>query len=95
MGCGHGYHGHGCWGPGDCHGDRWGWEPGYGAESRYGPGFGCRRRAAGRYGAVSRGAAAAQLEAYLATLRDEVRAAEADLAEIAGGEAEPTAAPQV
>ncbi len=108
MGCGHGYHGHGCWGPGDYCGPRWSWgeyEPGYGPGPGpgmsqgygygYGPGAGYRRRTAGRYGTVSRGAAAAQLGAYLATLRDEVRAVEADLAEMTGGETETNPAPQL
>lgn len=110
MGYGHGYHGHGCWGPEDCHG--WGWGSGYGSGRGYGygpgrgygagfgyragygygpglePGYGYRRYAAGRYAPASRSAAAAQLEAYLAALRDEVRAVEADLAELTGTEAE-------
>ena len=49
----------------------------------------------GRYPAVSREAAAAELEAYLASLRDEIRAVEADLADIADSTAETGSAPQV
>ncbi len=42
-----------------------------------------------------RGAAVAQLEAYLATPKDEIRAVEADLAEMAGRESETGASPHV
>jgi len=51
---------------------------------------------AGRYEAVSRESAADQLEAHLASLRDEIRAIEVDLAEMrAGGEQGTSAAPEV
>jgi hypothetical protein len=90
MGCyhGHGYHAYGCWGPGDCRGDPWGWEG-------YGPGYGYGPRFSGRYGAASRETAAARLEAYLASLQDEIRAIEADLAEMRSGGERGTATPQV
>jgi len=90
MGChGHG-HGHGSCGH-DCSGSGWcdeprGWERGYGPGYGGRAGYGYGRRLGPR--AVSRGTAGAQLEAYLAGLRDEVRAVEADLAELtAEGEA--------
>jgi len=80
MGCRHGYHGHGCWGPG-CGG-------GYGYGAEYGPYWGVEYgpRVTGRYGAPSRSAAAARVEAHLASLRDEVRAVEADLAALRGAD---------
>ena len=66
MGChhGYGYHRHGCWGPGECHGEGWGWEgasgpaygPAYATGYGRGPGYGYRGRVAGRYGAASRSA---------------------------------------
>ena len=97
MGCyhGHGYEGQGCWGPGECHGGRQEWE-GYGPGYSHGRGYGYRPSFAGRYEAVSRESAADQLEAHLASLRDEIRAIEVDLAEMrAGGEQGTSAAPQV
>lgn len=83
----HGY-GYGCHGYDDRH---WGCGPGpgYGPEPGWGPGWGApdddprpyRRR--GRLGgAVPRRTAAAQLEAYLASLRDEIRAIEQDLRDL-------------
>jgi hypothetical protein len=101
MGCHHGYgYEHGCWGPP--------WAdlaegPGYGAGYAlggfgpgYGRGYGYRRGAGfgGVRGPLSREAAAAQLEAYLAGLRDEVRALEADLDELRGASSGGTS-PQV
>ena len=80
QGYGPGY-GLGAYGPG--------YGPGYG-HGAYGPGQGrgyAYRRGAGFEGArgpLSREATAAQLEAYLAGLRDEVRALEADLEELRG-----------
>jgi hypothetical protein len=98
MGCyhGHGYQGHGCWGSGECRGGWREWEgygPGYGHGRGYGYGYG--PSFAGRYGALSRESAAAQLEAYLVSLKDEVRALEADLAEMRAGGEQGTTAPQV
>jgi hypothetical protein len=94
MGChGHGYSGHGCW-----QGERWeGARTGYGRRWDEGSCLGepyvrgpyVRRGSPQPYGAsrVSPTAAAAQLEAHLAALRDEMRAVEADLAEMrAAGE---------
>ena len=95
---GHGY-GHGCRGPewadreygyGAGHGIGYDYGRGYG----YGYGGGYGRRFGG-YGVASRGTAAAQLEAYLSTLRDEVRAVEAELAAMGAGAADATASPQV
>jgi hypothetical protein len=59
----------------------------------YGRGYDTGPRLFGRRGPANRDVAVAQIEAYLASLRDEVRAIEADLAEIRGGQG--TAAPQV
>ncbi len=88
YGC-HGYEGwHGGCGPG----------PGYGPGSAYGPGWDgpgwdgpdvdprpYRRR--GRLGgAVARRSTSTQLEAYLASLRDEIRAVEQDLRDLGGTE---------
>lgn len=103
MSCGHGYHGHGCWGPGECHDERWGWGGygygGYAGGRTAGPGRGFGYSPGphpfGRPGPVSREVAAAQLEAYLATLRDEVRAMEADLAEMTSGTPEAGSTPQI
>ena len=106
MGCGHGYQGHGCWGPGDRWGWQGGWEPGsgygYGPGYGWGPGHGYGRSVAygrpfaGRPRAASQEAAAMELEAYLTSLKDEVRAIEADLAELrVSGEPEAGGDPQV
>jgi len=81
MGChGHGYGRHGCWdGPGSAYDPRWDddccGEP-------YGRGPFARRVSVRPYvaGRVAQTTAAAQLEAHLAALRDEMRAVEADLA---------------
>ncbi len=107
MGCYHGHwHGHGCWGPGwwdagygcgpghGC-GPGYGYGAGYGHDRSYGPRYRSGRRRSGRYPTVSREAAAAEMETYLASLRDEIRAVESDLADIAGGAAETGAPPQV
>lgn len=83
-----------------CHGyDGWHWgcgpEPGYGPRPGYGWGWGWdapdddprpyQRR--GRLGgAVARRSTAAQLEAYLASLRDEIGAVEQDLRDLGGTE---------
>ena len=107
MGC----HGHGHWGYGGWHGDCWGPGPGSCYEYGFGPrwdeegwfaepfirGPWGRRAGMGRYAAsrASR-ATAAQLEAHLAALRDEVRALEADLAEMrAAGERPESPGPEV
>jgi hypothetical protein len=84
------HHGCGCYGHGDTH---WGCGPGpvHGPGYGYGYGYGWdapdddprpyRRR--GRFGgAVARQSTATQLEAYLASLRDEIRAAEQDLRDL-------------
>jgi len=102
MGCdhGHGYHGGGCWGPYpwphgwargpvDWYEREWtGPEPAYGPE--YGPGYGQRfargPRFAARPSRRTRESEVAQLEAYLADLREELRAVEADLAGLRTGE---------
>lgn len=88
------HHGYGCHGYGDPH---WGCGPGPG----YGPGLGYgwgwdapdedprpyRRR--GRLGAaVARRTTVTQLEAYLASLRDEIRAAEQDLRDLTAEDAD-------
>jgi hypothetical protein len=83
----HGY-GYGCNGHGDPH---WGCAPGpgYGAGPGYGWGWDApdddprpyRRR--GRFGGVvARQSTATQLESYLASLRDEIRAVEQDLRDL-------------
>jgi hypothetical protein len=80
--------GHGCWDPGD----RLAWEgygPGHGRGYGYGP------RVAGRCGGVSPETTAAQLEAYLASLQDEVRAIETDLADLRAGGGQRAGQPQV
>jgi len=89
MGChGHGYSGHGCW-----QGERWegavsGYGPRWDEESCYGESYVrgpyARRVSSRPYAAsrVSPTTAAVQLEAHLAALRDEMRAVEADLAEM-------------
>jgi hypothetical protein len=82
------HHGYGCYGH-----EGWHWgcgpEPGYGPGPGYGWGWDApdedprsyRRR--GRFGgAVSRRTTAAQLETYLASLREEIRAAEQDLRDL-------------
>ncbi len=84
------HHGYGCYGHGGSH---WGCgvDPGYGPGPAYGYGWAWdgpdedprpyRRR--GRLGAVSpRRTTAAQIEAYLASLRDEMRAVEQDLRDL-------------
>ncbi len=90
-GCGYGCHGY----------DDWHWgcgpEPGYGPRPGYGWGWDAPdedprpyRRRGRRGGAVARRSTATQLEAYLASLRDEIRAAEQDLRDL---KAEDTDAP--
>ena len=94
MGCHrHGYSGHGC-----RQGERWegagsGYDPRWDEESCYGEPYlrgPFARRVSPRPYVASRASpttAAAQLEAHLAALRDEMRAVEADLAEMrAAGE---------
>jgi hypothetical protein len=99
---GHGHWGHGCWsgecwgpGPGYWYAPHAGWAAGPGpwwaAEpplaEPVGRGPYARRAGYRRYaGPVSPSTAAAQLEAYLASLRDEVRAVEADLAALRGAD---------
>jgi hypothetical protein len=89
MGChGHGHWGHGCWeGLGSAYDPRWDEDCCYGEPYVRGPDarhVSPRPYAASR---VSPTRAAAQLEAHLAALRDEMRAVEADLAEMrAAGE---------
>ena len=82
MGChGHGHWGPGCWdGPGSASDPRWDDDGCYAEPHGRGP-F-AHRVSARPYGAgrVSPTTAAAQLEAHLAALRDEMRAVEADLA---------------
>lgn len=96
MGCnhGHGYHGRGCWGPDDCRGDPRDWEdpePGYG----YRRGYAYGPRLAGRGAEFFRGTTASQLETYLATLQDELRAIKADLAAMRSGDQQGTGTPEV
>ena len=90
MGC----HGHGYWGHSDWHGDCWGQGAGYGCgprwdeEARFAETFErgpCALRAGSRRyvtSSVAGATAAAQLEARLASLQDEVRAVAAELAEM-------------
>ena len=91
MGChGHGHWRHGCWdGPGSVRDPRWDEDFSCGEAHVRGP---YERRLSPRPYAASRVSpttAAAQLEAHLSALRDEVRAVEADLAamQAAGGRA--------
>jgi hypothetical protein len=87
------HHGYGCYGHGGGH---WGCgpEPAWGSGLGYGCGWwdspydeprpSARRGRIG--GAVPRRSTAAQLEAYLATLRDEMRAVEQDLSDLGSEE---------
>ncbi len=79
------HHGWGCYGHGGWHGGC-GSDPVYGPISGYGRGWDAPdedprpyRRRGGLGTAAARRTTAAQLEAYLASLRDEIRAAEQDL----------------
>jgi hypothetical protein len=84
------HHGYGCYGHGGWH-QGCGPEPGYGPGPGYGYGWGWDapdedprpyRRRGRPGGTVARQTTAAQLEAYLASLRDEIRAAEQDLRDL-------------